>query len=62
MVQTQWAAGLECKVSEGGLVRGTVGQIDVAFGDDDDATAGSSDPSSGNFKQWQTELYLIVNF
>ncbi|MBD3391812.1 MAG: hypothetical protein GF418_07110 [Chitinivibrionales bacterium] len=61
-VQNHWAVGLEYKVTEGGVVTGSFGKVDVDFADDDASTTGDADPSSSNFDQWQTELFLTVEF
>ncbi len=57
ITELHWAAGLEYKVSDGGTLRGTVGFNDVTHSD----KAGVN-TSALDFRQWQTDLFLIVNF
>ncbi|MBN1757375.1 MAG: hypothetical protein JW863_03600 [Chitinispirillaceae bacterium] len=51
VVQSQWAAGLEYRVSEASVVTGRFGQVAVDYEDTDQS-----------FKQWQHELFLTVDF
>lgn len=57
VTELHWAAGLEYKVSDGGTLTGCFGFNDVTHSDEADANA-----SIMNFRQWQTDLYLTVNF
>lgn len=56
--QNQWAVGLEYKVKEGGVVRGTVGKVFGSWESDNDAI----DLSSRDFDQLQFDLFLTVTF
>jgi hypothetical protein len=64
--QTHWSTGLMYKVSDGGRITASIGQIAVSNTDDDNATTTAvgvmNDPSLNDFKQWQTELFLTVLF
>ncbi len=55
--QLHYAAGLEYKVSDGAYVTGSYGVIEVHNENDAD-----TDLSNKDFRQYQTELYLTVNF
>ena len=57
VAQLHWAAGLEYKVSDGGTLTGSFGFNDVTHSDEANANASIMD-----FRQWQTDLYLTVNF
>ena len=57
IAQLHWAAGLEYKVSDGGTLTGSFGFTDVSHDDEANATFSDMD-----FRQWQTDLYLTVNF
>ncbi len=57
IAELHWAAGLEYKVSDGGTLTGSFGFNDVTHSDEADANASIMD-----FRQWQTDLYLTVNF
>ncbi len=61
VTQIHWAAGLEYKVAEGGTLTGSFGFTDVQYSDEADDVLGT-DASESNFRQWQTDLYLTVNF
>jgi hypothetical protein len=50
-VQSQWAAGLEYRVSDASVVTGRFGQIAV-----------ENEDAAYSFKQWQQELFLTVDF
>ena len=57
VTELHWAAGLEYKVSDGGTLTGCFGFNDITHSDEADANASIMD-----FRQWQTDLYLTVNF
>jgi hypothetical protein len=57
VMQLHWSAGLEYKVSAGGTLTGSVGNISVTQGND-----ANVDESAKNFEQWQSELFLTVTF
>jgi hypothetical protein len=52
VAQLHWAAGLEYKVTAGGTVTGSFGSTSVSH----------ENESAKDFSQWQTELFLTVNF
>ncbi len=61
--EIHWAVGLEYKVAEGGTITGSFGFTDVLHTDDADEMPGAtSDAALSDFRQWQTDLYLTVNF
>jgi hypothetical protein len=59
VTQTHWAAGVEYKVSEGQRVIARFGQIGADFESNNPAEATIADR---NFKAWQGEGFLLVNF
>lgn len=59
--EIHWVVGLEYKVAEGGTITGSFGFNDVTYSDEADEVLGT-DASQSNFRQWQTDLFLTVNF
>jgi hypothetical protein len=57
LTQLHYSVGLEYAVSEGARVTGSFGAIEVSRGND-----ANVDVSAGNFRQYQTELFLTVGF
>jgi hypothetical protein len=57
VTQIHYSLGLEFKVSAGGTITGSVGNITVTHGND-----AGTDESSKDFQQWQSELFLTATF
>jgi hypothetical protein len=55
--QQHWAAGIEFRVAEGGVLTGSFGKTSLST---TDSTLGTS--MGNKLDQWQTDLYLTVKF
>jgi len=58
--QSQWAAGLEYTVAEGGVLNATIGQVMVDYSATD--AAANENAIKGNFKSLRLDLNLTVKF
>ena len=56
ITQSHWAVGLEYKVADGGVLIGRFGQIGAEFTTEPEVVLDQ------DFKIWQTELFLTVDF